>query len=275
MAAALPDLSVTISQRRWACVLDPTLTLSRYGVMLVQRLSLVLDIWVVRELWHILDNTQYYLRHPEALLPKNSAPSETEQVLFSLRAWERVRMETDPAGQRCYWIGDGPVESYLPAGEAPEIVSSYERLSASLDLRLGDRDEPLAAAFRDAAALTGTLLGAFLLTQLPEGRAENPPPAICSYLGGWRIRCRAVARDQPLLAAECDCLRQLIVQAGLAKLCWAGLRLAVVHVVLPQAAELARTADDEDPGISGDAAPEDGGTEPDPWQDALGFWYAL
>lgn len=33
-----PDLSVTISQRRWACVLDPTLAFSSYGLPLVKQL---------------------------------------------------------------------------------------------------------------------------------------------------------------------------------------------------------------------------------------------
>ncbi len=38
MAAVLPDLAVTITQRRWACVLDPTLALSPLGLPLVRRL---------------------------------------------------------------------------------------------------------------------------------------------------------------------------------------------------------------------------------------------
>ncbi len=59
MAAVFPDLSLTVSQRRWACVLDPTLALSRFGLLLVKRLGEVMELWVVRELWHVLDNTQY------------------------------------------------------------------------------------------------------------------------------------------------------------------------------------------------------------------------
>jgi hypothetical protein len=62
MAAVFPDLSVTISQRRWACVLDPTLTLSRFGLLFGKRLGEVMELWVVREIWHVLDNTQFYLQ---------------------------------------------------------------------------------------------------------------------------------------------------------------------------------------------------------------------
>ena len=53
MTALFPDLSVTVSQRRWACVLDPILALSEYGLPLVKQLGKVMDLWVVREFWHI------------------------------------------------------------------------------------------------------------------------------------------------------------------------------------------------------------------------------
>lgn len=56
MAAALPDLSVTIAQRGWACVLDPTLALSPLGLPLVRPLCQGMEIWLVREPWHILDD---------------------------------------------------------------------------------------------------------------------------------------------------------------------------------------------------------------------------
>jgi hypothetical protein len=44
MAAVFPDLSLTVSQKRWACVLDPTLTLSRFGLLLVKRLGEVMEL---------------------------------------------------------------------------------------------------------------------------------------------------------------------------------------------------------------------------------------
>jgi hypothetical protein len=188
MAAVFPDLSLTVSQKRWACVLDPTLTLSRFGLLLVKRLGEVMDLWVVRELWHVLDNTQYYLQQPDSLLADRTPSTKVQKILCALREWERVRMETDPAGQRYYWIGDGPVESFLPNDQAPEIVWRYERISCALDRRLGSSTETLAAAFRDAAALTATLDSAFILTQLPEDPAENLPPAICRALEGGGSR---------------------------------------------------------------------------------------
>jgi hypothetical protein len=279
MAAVIPDLSVTITQRRWACVLDPTLTLSRFGLLLVKRLGEMMELWVVRELWHILDNTQFYLQQPDSLLADRTPSAKVQEILCALQEWERVRMETDLAGQRCYWIGDGPVESFLPNDQGPEIVWRYERISCALDRRLGSSTETLAAAFRDAAALTATLDSALILTQLPEDPAENLPPAICRALESWGIPCRAVAHEEPLCALECDYLRQLLVHTGLAKLCWAGLRLAVLQLVVPAAAALSRPGSLEEIPFSDDESFMDVAQRDEPdfdlWQGARGFWYPI
>jgi hypothetical protein len=53
MSLIFPDLTVTLQQRRWACVLDPALILSPYGPEL-RRLGEVVELWVGRELWHML-----------------------------------------------------------------------------------------------------------------------------------------------------------------------------------------------------------------------------
>jgi hypothetical protein len=114
---------------------------------------------------------------------------------------------------------------------------------------------------------------------LPEDPAENLPPAICRALEGWGIPCRAVAHEEPLRALECDYLRQLLVHTELAKLCWAGLNLAVLHLVVPAAAALSRPRSLEDipfPDDEGfmDVAQHDG-PDFDLWQSAQGFWYPL
>lgn len=96
---------------------------------------------------------------------------------------------------------------------------------------------------------------------------------------GWGIPCRAVAREEPLRALECDYLRQLIVQAGLAKLCWAGLRLAVLQFVVPAAAALSRPSSLEEIPFSDDEGFMDAAQRDEPdfdlWQVAQGFWYPL
>ncbi|MCX7595226.1 MAG: hypothetical protein N2235_15995 [Fischerella sp.] len=75
MATLSPNISITLSQQRLTCVLDPSLVLSNYGLSLTQQLGEVMDLWVVRELWHILDNTRFYVQQPESVLTR--AASET------------------------------------------------------------------------------------------------------------------------------------------------------------------------------------------------------
>src|SRR5712692_5673952 len=98
-----PDLSLTLSQRRRACVLDPALTLSRFGLHLVRRLGELMELWMPREFWHILDNSQFYGRRPEALFGAPDDEGDTtrrkglnrDEITSSMGEWERVRREND------------------------------------------------------------------------------------------------------------------------------------------------------------------------------------
>jgi hypothetical protein len=122
MTALFPDLSVTLSQRRWACVLEPTLALSEYGLPLAKQLGEVLDLWVVREFWHILDNSYFYWQQSEFAFQQeemtenlNAPPQRLSyRAICALRGWERLRTETDLGSLNLFWIGDGIGESFLP-----------------------------------------------------------------------------------------------------------------------------------------------------------------
>ena len=92
-----------LSDRRWICVIDPALALSQYGVSLITQLSSVLELWVVRELWHILDNVDLYLQRPKLITPKGSPFAKTleqerrslEETFLALKAWEQFRIGTE------------------------------------------------------------------------------------------------------------------------------------------------------------------------------------
>lgn len=116
MSAVLPDLSVTISQRRWSCVLDPTLALSYYGLALVKRLRQVMEVWVVRELWNILDNTHFYLQDPASLLPNREAWQGTAGGPASGRQCP-VRLGADPDGN-----GSGGTGGLLGRGQPERVL---------------------------------------------------------------------------------------------------------------------------------------------------------
>ena len=282
MAAVLPDLSVTISQRRWSCVLDPTLALSYYGLALVKRLRQVMEVWVVRELWNILDNTHFYLQDPASLLPNRehgkARPEDRQAVVSALRGWEQIRMETDPGGLGVCWVGDSPSESFLPENQDPGILWRFERLSASLDRRVTGSGS-LDAAFRDTVALAVAEGQGFVLSHLPETDGTEIPPAICNVISEWRIPCGMLDPSSSLVLLERDYLLRLLIQAGVAGLCWAGLRPVVLHIVAPMAAALNRPpAEEYEFTDDGPARPEPPSSEPelgDVWQGARGFWYPL
>lgn len=279
-----PDLSLRLSQRRRACVLDPALILSRFGLLLVRRLGEVLELWVPREFWHILDNSQFYLEQPESLFhpPGNEhrmvarrVPDRAE-VAGAIKEWERIRLESDLSGLNFFWVGDGLPESLVPTGTAPDLVWRYEALAHALDRHLADRG-PMASAARDTAALAAALGGAFVLThRTTEDIAKGVPPAICDVVR-HRVPCTSVSDDHPLVTTEREYLRHLLVHSTAASLVWSGLNLAVLHLVAPGAASLdaaPRTALTDDLAEVDAAAPmaECGS---DPWDGACAVWYPL
>jgi hypothetical protein len=279
-----PDLSLTLSQRRRPCVLDPGLMLSRFGLPLVRRLGELVELWMVRELWHVLDNSQFFLEQPHSLFRISNedgpvAGRETpsrDEVAIVLNGWERIRMANDLSGLKIFWIGDGLSESLVPAGAAADLVWRYESLARRLDRHLAGSG-PMACAARDTAALVAALGAAFVLTYRTSREVEaGMPPAICDVFTG-RFPCQPVAEDDPIMAIERAYLRHLLVHSGAAGLLWSGLHLAVLHLAAPAAAAvdgappLALTDD----LVEIETAPPAADAAADPWDGARAFWYQL
>ena len=286
MTALFPDLSVTLTQRRWACVLDPTLALSEFGLPLVKQLGQVLDLWVVREFWHILDNTYFYWQQPSLEnydeIKSRTAVQEqlSRQALCTLKEWERLRMETDVGSLNLFWIGDGIGESFLPKDTDTSVVGRWEVLARSLEAQFDRQQDPaeaLTSAFRDAAALSATLGSAFVLTyRSREDIVRNLPPAICSSLISWDIPCQEVKAEDAIASLERDYLRQLLIQAGLAKFLWTGLKLCVLHLVVPHATSISPPGDwTEEFSLSEWESWQDLPIEDNFWAEAQGFWYEI
>jgi hypothetical protein len=277
-----PDLSLTLSQRRRPCVLDPGLALSQFGLQLIRHLGELMELWMPREFWHILDNSQFYLEHPEALLQgaanQERTPLHWEQdkveLADAVKAWERIRLESHLSGLRIFWIGDGLSESLFPPGADADLLLRYESIAYALDRQLADTG-PMACMARDTAALAAALGTAFVLTSrtAEDVRAESPP-LICSTLSA-SVRCELVMRNDPFAAAERAYLRHLLVYSGTAHLLWSGLNLAVLHFVMPSAPTFCVTPM---PTLTDDPATElpiatDFG--PNPLNGARAFWYPL
>ncbi len=292
---AIPPVVLTHNyQRCRSCVLDPLLTLSPYGLSLVKGLDEVMELWVVRELWQILDNTQPYLQQPELIIPSwidfESSPDEggtvLEEILWSLKEWERRLGKTDLKGLNLFWLGDSPRESLLPKDRNLEVFWHWESLVRSLEERIEQSQTGgniLNLAFRDAAALVASLESAFILTyQLPGDFANHLSPGICQVLENWGIPCQALSSQEPLVAAEQNYFRRLLIDAGLAKLLWAGLRLTVLHIFIPLFIPLASTSHKKLEQQSSaiklgkvDNSAQGLEQEHNLWAGAKGFWYQI
>lgn len=252
-AAAAPELSVSVAQRRPKLVLDPWLCLSAFGPALVQRLQAHAELWLVREFWHILDNSHYFMQQPASLLSESAgAPSPNQYcALFgpaneagllapdaadgragmvglrkSLEFWDGLRLSSDLLGLRLFWLGDGLSESLIPEAAPPQLHPLHERLVEWLDGRLAPRS-PLQCAQRDAVALS-MALGDVPILSLAE--AGDVGLELGRFLEKHDVACRRIDDDDALLELERETWRALLVRANCASLVWSGLSLALFHV---------------------------------------------
>lgn len=234
---------------RQNCIIDPTLALSQYGVTLIKHLGKVMDLWVVRELWNILDNPTLYLKHPELITPRgfllNTTPEQERmaltETLVSLKEWEKFRTETDLTQLHLFWLGDSPRESLLPVNKSLDLFWRWEAMANSIDPQLAQvstTDYLLPLAFRDTIALAMSLESAIILTRLsPEEIDNNSSPEICQFLEAWGISCQSLPVQDTLVTQERNYLQQLLIYTNTAKILWSDVKLGVVHLLVPILAE--------------------------------------
>ncbi len=273
-------------QRR-VCILDPMLAFSRYGLMLVKHLGTVLELWVGREFWHLLDAAELYSQRPELLLPQHFVAyyspevvqAATQEIRMAIATWKQARF----AGPMpLFWFGDRPWESVLPTPIHANLFWQWEALARSLDgqFQHGTVPDLATLAFRDAIALAAVLESAFILTYQPANAEIFEPPEICHSLDCWQIPYQLLPSHNAAVAAEQDWLSHLLMQQGLAKLLWANVHLSVLHLLLPsaqaiqaqiqpvQAANIQVTNLDSESYSSHTF-------EADLWQGSQGFWYSM
>ena len=278
-----------IPQPQMICIIDPALALSVYGVPLIQQLGEVMELWVVRELWHILDSSSFYLQHPELITPRGINSSRTpkqervalEETLWSLKKWEQFRMENDLARLNLFWLGDSLRESLLPKNKNLEIFWQWEALTKSLDSQLDQSqtlDYILPLAFRDTIALAVSLGSAFILTYQQKADFEKSlPPEICKALEFWGISCEALMSKDSLVSTERDYLRQLLISTSTTKFLWAGLHLTVLHLFVPEFSKidtLTRSLLLNPSSLAQDRV-DRSKSQNKPWIGARGFWYLV
>jgi hypothetical protein len=291
MAIPLLRLSIALNQRRWSCVLDPSLFLSQYGLALVQMLGDVLELWITRELWHILDNPSFYLTQPNLVAPQapvSQAKLKSASDLLSVvqqqriqvfRGWERFRAETPASHLNLFWVGDRPSESFLPDGTNAHLMEHWEMLARALEERSVHpvvSHDVLASALRDTAALAAVLGSAFILT-CQQFEEANEPPEICQILEQWEVPCRQIDPHDAIAELERENLHQLIISTGFSKFLWAGLHLVVLHLVVPSAFTFQSNTRQlwATHSVSQESDLESLPSITNMWEGAQGFWYCL
>lgn len=266
--------------QNWSCVLDPTLALSHYGVAIAENMGKEIELWVVRELWNIINNAEFYARQTELITPTiNSRQSTVAETIWSLREWSKTKQEKDLARLGVYWLGDNLQESLLPQNKPVEFFRKWEALATALDRRnesISNNDgEILTSAVRDTIALAGSLKSAFILTyQLPTEFDLSFSLPICEMLKTWGISCQGIEPHHPIVAMEREYILQLIVRAGLGKLLLAGVHLAVFHITIPATTTIDTPHTDLQLPIEQNSA-ENYPQESYFWSKVKGLWYYL
>lgn len=284
---SLPPLFMEIYTKRWSCVLDVPLVLQPHGLLCAMRLAEEMNVWLVRTLWEILDNTRYYSDYPESLYMGSSdtAANQTgrEIIVDSLAQWQQAREESGLAAHRLYWLGDSTQESLFPKGVDSDVLERYEVLASSLDdkgKRTANDKSDSALYFdctRDVIALSSALSRYRPLILTVNSQTENAfqQPGLCAQLQALGIACRDMNDDVTAKPIK-DTLLSIFARTGVTELMWAGLNLAVVQVVAPHVQFMSSGATVGERYYEGLPPFADHPDVPhDYWRDAQAFWYSL
>jgi len=266
------DLSLRVSLRKQPCVLDPTLILAHaHGPELAMRLTQVLEPWLTRSFWQIIDSSEL-LEQQRSFAAAPPAPESlhVRTDATALTSWIALRDRTDASSWPLRWVGDNLSESQLGNEDCLEIVERYEQLARTLEDRAGlGRSrcpawhygiDPILTAL-DTAALSATLGGALILCEIPTRDAAPWPVQALSLSGLHPLRIDDATNDS-LFDTEREWVRDVLVTAGLSVLAQRLPPLAIVHVLTDLVAS---------PQTANDSAD----TQADPWSSAQAWWYVL
>ena len=267
------DLSLRVSQRKQACVLDPALLLAHaQGPAFALRLTRVLEPWLTRSFWQLIDASELLSRHGCVDATQDLGAPRMLPDASALADWISLRDNTDAGSWPLRWVGDNVAESQIGDDADADVVGRYEHLASALAQRVESKlaqcgrwrhgvDPRLSAM--DTLALSATLDGALVLSVTPLSQAQDPWPVQAMTLAGLNaLRLEPMSQDT-LFAAERLWVRDALVSAGLAALAERLPQLAVLHVMV---------------NVNTPPLPPAGLADaqlPDPWASAQGWWYPL
>ena len=267
-SAAVSSVEIRLGPQVPSCVLDASLALQPFGLLLALRLAQEWRVWLTRGLWPLVDSCRLFEAKPH-LLAGEEGPERTAALLASLRDWHHAWLGARIGG-RFHWIGDHRHESALPDDADEHLPARFERLAEALSGLDDDGGGALGAwSWRRDCGLEALALASALcmrptviLTEWEEGETEPRLAKLWREAGREPLELHLPGGPPIALPAS--------VRVGLPPLLQGGRRLAAVHVAAPRAASAAWDVDDEpwvdDPGP---AAPFD------PWAGAALAWHGL
>ena len=254
------DLSLTVSQRKLACVLDPALVLgSAAGLRLALRLTQVLEPWLTRSFWQVVDDSERLLH----CLATQDGPTAVRGLVVDAQAltdWVRLREQTPIDAWPLRSVGDSYADTHLRDTDEPDLVDRYEWLLAAMEPPPGDNKALTAPpADWDALALSACLDGSAILCALSDG--EEPAAVRALHHMNIEVQKLEPMPEGSLFMIERQLLREALALAGLAPVSAQLPRMAVAHALVP--------------GCWFNAAPDLDGEAVDPWAGAKAWWYPL
>jgi hypothetical protein len=278
------DLFVHVHRRKLCCVLDPMLVLgTRVGCVFAVRLAQVLEPWLTRSFWQVIDASDWLMPALVAAHPvgggetgaQEPADDLTRPLHEVLQSWIALRDRTDAGSWPFRWIGDNLAGSQLQASVDASVVTRYEVLAEALSAQAVFTEafalDPLsgwdqADASLDALALSVALDGAVVLTASARDAQPWPVQALARIGRPARLLDPVPdARAVSIFGAERDVLRHALAAAGLAGMVQELPRLAALHVNLSYAASFRWLG-------NGQVREPDAGN---PWNGAQAWWYYL
>jgi hypothetical protein len=233
-------VTAALGFERLACIVDVRLALARGGLLAVTGLASVsgLDTWLPSELRHLLREPRPLLDHAELLLPLTGSGTAEEQTALrrELEGWDGWMRSSASGPPGIHYLGDRSDESSVPPSADSALRQRFELLRRALESLDRTPDGALTpqilltSCFRDAIALSAALLPqrSFVLTRA--GSGEEGRPELCEHLESCGLRVTYIARQGGRTTLP---LRATLAQGALGPLAWAGMRLAVLHVVMP------------------------------------------
>jgi len=274
MTAMLP-VPVQAADGLSTCIIDARLALAPGGLVLALQLARIVQCWLTRRFWELVDGAYFYRSYPQELAPECNGHSDVTAIVDALVTWHTAWLNGGLDGA-FHWIGDARRESALPIHCNNEVISRYERLAESFPLaangETGRAVEPLAACGQEALALAAALAVDAPIILTVAGSQGGQSPILCSQASEAALIHVHGPLDWSADPAWADLIMPDRTKPLVKQLERLGTRIAAVHTFAPQALLLAPCPPPEE---NVDPDRPERCRDRSAWKSAHVFWHEL